>query len=72
MTDPDKSPLALLVSRVARRRDKIVKEMQAMDADEDCFDTGGYMLLETRLAEVKRHLRELQALTRLVTRSGVR
>lgn len=46
------SPLDLLIARVSRRRDSILRQMRQMDEDAEengVGDTGGYMLLEVRL-----------------------
>ena len=46
------SPLDLLIARVTRRRDSILRQMRQMDEDAEesgVGDTGGYMLLEVRL-----------------------
>lgn len=61
------SPLDLLIARVTRRRDSILRQMRRMDEDAEengVGDTGGYMLLEVRLVEVRRHLAELRKLRR--------
>ena len=61
------SPLDLLIARVTHRRDSILRQMRQMDEDAEesgVGDTGGYMLLEVRLVEVRRHLGELRKLRR--------
>lgn len=61
------SPLDLLIARVTKRRDNILRQMRQMDDDAEesgVGDTGGYLILEVRLVEVRRHLAELRKLRR--------
>ena len=61
------SPLDLLIARVTRRRDSILRQMRQMDDDAEesgVGDTGGHLIPEVRLVDGRRHLAELRKLRR--------
>lgn len=68
------SPLDLLIARVTKRRDRILREMRRLDedAEDGAFDQGGYLLLEVRLIEVRRFLAELRKCRRSLVPQNLR
>ena len=54
------------IALVERRRERILREMRRRDelAEDGFPDQGGYLVLEVRLVEVRRSLRELRRLRR--------